>query len=191
MAGPKKRADVTIDFNGVESGGRSVPDGEYLIEVLSVEEKETNAGDSTYLAWKWKVVDGAYKGATIYDNTSLKATALWRLKSLLECLGMEASGKLSLNFPELRGKRLLAEVANETYQGKQKPRIAGFLRGIDTAPAAPADGIKVGAQVSFEYEGSQMSAKVTSLDGSKVVVLVEVDGEQEEWELDRSDLTLA
>lgn len=191
MAGPKKRADVTIDFNGVESGGRSVPDGEYLMEVLSVEEKETNAGDSTYLAWKWKVVDGAYKGATIYDNTSLKATALWRLKSLLECLGVEASGKLSLNFSELRGKRLRAEVANETYQGKQKPRIAAFLREIDTAPAAPADGINVGAQVSFEYEGSQMSAKVTSMDGSKVVVLVEMGGEREEWELDRSDLTLA
>ena len=42
MAGPKKRADVTIDFSGVESGGRPVPDGEYLMEVLSVEEKETN-----------------------------------------------------------------------------------------------------------------------------------------------------
>ena len=41
MAGPKKRSDVTVDFTDVESGGRSVPDDNYLLEVVSVEEKES------------------------------------------------------------------------------------------------------------------------------------------------------
>ena len=192
MAGPKKRTDCTVDFSGVESGGRAVPDGEYLLEVVSIEEKESSEGNA-YLAWKWKVSDGAYKGASIYDNTSLKSTALWRLKTLLECLGVEvAGGKMALNFKEYIGKTCLVMVANETYQGKQKPRIANFLRGVgkNTTSSAPADGIKKGATVTFDYEGSQMSGEVTSTDGDKVVVLVEVDGDKEEWELDRSDVTL-
>lgn len=190
MAGPKKRSDITVDFNGVESGGgRAIPDGEYLVEVVSVEEKESQEGNA-YLAWKWKVVDGPYKGATVYDNTSLKPTALWRLKTLLECLGLEVDGKMGINFGELKGKSLLVEIANETYQGKQKPRISNFLRGISTAaPAGDTGGLKKGVVVAFDYEGSKMTGEITSIDGSKVIVLVEVDGEKEEWELDRADVT--
>lgn len=192
MAGPmKKRADISVDFSGVESGGgRAVPDGEYLIEVISIEEKESQEGN-IYLAWKWKIVDGPYKGATLYDNTSLKPTALWRLKSLLECLGVDVpSGKLGLNLSEYKGKSLLAEVANETYQGKQKPRISSFLRGI--AKATPAsNGPKKGSAVTFDYEGEQMNGVITAVEGSKVIVQVEIDGAKEEWEMNSSDVTLA
>jgi len=192
MAGPKKRSDCTVDFSGVESGGRAVPDGEYLLEVVSIEEKVSSEGNA-YLAWKWKVADGAYKGASIYDNTSLKSTALWRLKTLLECLGVDVSdGKMSLNFKEYLGKTCLVMVANETYQGKQKPRIGEFLRGLPSAPSSrEAGAYKKGSSVSFGYEGSQMMGKVVSVDGSTVVVEVEVEGELEEWELDSSELTAA
>lgn len=193
MAGPKKRSDVTIDFTGVESGGgRQIPDGEYLLEVVSIEEKESQDGNP-YLGWKWKVGDGPYKGAVVYDNTSLKPAALWRLKTLLECLGMEAGGKLGLNLGELKGKSLLVNVANETYQGKQKPRITDFVRGIGNGgsgagTSGPASSIKKGSKVKFQYEGSEMTGQVTSLDGSSVVVAVEVDGEKEEWELSLSEI---
>ena len=58
----KKRADVTVDFTGIESGGRAVADGNYVLEVISIEEKESSEGNP-YLAWKWKVTDdGPYKG---------------------------------------------------------------------------------------------------------------------------------
>jgi hypothetical protein len=191
MAGPKKRSDVTVDFSGVESGGRAVPDGEYLIECLSVEEKESQEGNA-YLAWKWKVADGAYKGATVYDNTSLKPTALWRLKSLLECLGEEVDGKFGLNLGSYKGRTTLAVIANETYQGKQKPRITDFLRGIpQTSKSEAASGPKKGSKVTFEYEGAQMPGVVQGIEGGKVVVLVEVDGSPEEWELEISEVTLA
>ncbi len=191
MAGPKKRSDVTVDFSGVESGGRAVPDGEYLIECLSVEEKESQEGNA-YLAWKWKVADGAYKGATVYDNTSLKPTALWRLKSLLECLGEEVDGKFGLNLGSYKGRTTLAVIANETYQGKQKPRITDFLRGIpQTSKSETASGPKKGSKVTFEYEGAQMPGVVQGIEGGKVVVLVEVDGSPEEWELEISEVTLA
>ena len=193
MAGPKKRTDCTVDFSGVESGGRAVPDGEYLLEVVSIEEKESSEGNA-YLAWKWKVSDGAYKGASIYDNTSLKPTALWRLKTLLECLGVDvAGGKMALNFKEYIGKTCLVMVANETYQGKQKPRIGEFLRGLPTQSSSksPASPFKKGAAVTFDYEGEILNGKVASMEGGKVVVLVNIDGSDEEWEMGANELTLA
>jgi hypothetical protein len=193
MAGPKKRTDCTVDFSGVESGGRAVPDGEYLLEVSSIEEKESSEGNA-YLAWKWKVADGAYKGATIYDNTSLKSTALWRLKTLLECLGVDVTnGKMALNFKDYIGKTCLVMVANETYQGKQKPRIGEFLRGLPTSSSGSKSSspFKKGQGVTFDYEGEKMSGQVVSIDGDTVVVSVDLVGEAEEWELSVSELSAA
>jgi len=196
MAGPssRKRSDVSVDFSGVESGGRSVPDGEYLLEVLSIEEKESQEGNA-YLAWKWKVADGTYKGVTIYDNTSLKPTALWRLKGLLECLGVDVTdGKMALSFKDYIGMKTMAAIGNETYQGKQKPRIMDFLR--DAAPTESSSstatkGPKKGSKVTFDFDGSQMEGTVQGMESGKVVVLVKVDGNEEEWELDPSELTEA
>lgn len=192
MAGPKNRADCTVDFSGVESGGRSVPDGDYLLEVISIEEKESGEGNP-YLAWKWKVVEGPYKGATVYDNTSLKSTALWRLKTLLECLGVDVTnGKMALNFKEYRGKTCLVKIANEVYQGKDKPRIAEFLRGstLGTSSSEGANPFKKGVKVQFNHEGETLDAKVVSREGDTVVVMVNIDGSDEEWELSPDELTL-
>ena len=197
MVNPRKRTDVTVDFGGIESGGgRKIPDGEYLMEVLSIEEKESQDGNA-YLAWKWKVVDGEYKGATIYDNTSLKPTALWRLKTLLECLGVDVpNGKLGLNLKEYQGKSLLAEVTNETYQGKERPRISSFLRGIVkstsvASSAAAEDPFVKGANVKFDYDGSHIVAPIVQVEGSKLIVSVTIDGANEEWELDKSEVVIA
>lgn len=199
MVNPRKRTDVTVDFGGIESGGgRKIPDGEYLMEVISIEEK-VSQDDNIYLAWKWKVCDGEYKGATIYDNTSLKPTALWRLKTLLECLGVDVpNGKLGLNLKEYQAKSLLAEVTNETYQGKERPRISSFLRGIPTAKSAAAakapvaeDPFVKGAEVKFEYEGANVIAPIVQVEGSKLIVSVTIDGAEEEWELDKSEVVLA
>ena len=186
----KKRADVVVDFTGVESGGRAVADGNYVLEVISIEEKESSEGNP-YLAWKWKVTDdGPYKGATVYDNTSLKSTALWRLKGLLECMGVDvANGKQGINFGELKGQTVQAKIVNETYQGKEKPRIAEFLRG--EVASKPSSGLKPGQKVAFDYDGQKMTGKVVTSDGSSVIVSITMEDDSvEEWELEASELTV-
>ena len=193
MAGPaKRRGGISVDFTGVESGGgRAVPDGDYLLEVVGVEEKESGDGNP-YLAWKWKIAEGPLKGATIYDNTSLQPQALWRLKTLLECMGVEAAGKMSLNPEAYKGKFCGASVANETYQGKQKPRISGFLDkaslGASAAKSGPTSSFKKGTKVSFEFEGETLTGVIQSLDGNKAIVLTQIDGNDEEWELPLSEV---
>lgn len=194
MATPsKRRGGIQVDFSGVESGtSRPVPDGNYPLECVSVEEKESRDGNP-YLAWKWKVDGGPSKGATIYDNTSLQPQALWRLKGLLECMGVKADGKMALDTATYKGKKVWAEVANETYQGKEKPRIANFLMSDPGGPGeeSPAKSLKKGTRVTFEFEGDILEGQVVSLEKDKVIVSTEIDGATEEWELSYSDVTEA
>ena len=86
----KKKNTVSVDFEGVESGGgKPVPDGNYTAALHSVEEKEGESSGEPYLACRWKVVGGKSDGATIFDNISLQPQSLWRFRTILECLGYE------------------------------------------------------------------------------------------------------
>ena len=190
----RKRGGIAVDFSGVESGGRAIPDDDYLLEVVSCEEKEGRESGAIYLAWKYKVAEGPYKGATVYDNTSLSPQALWRLKRLLEAMGIQADGKMSLDINSFKGKRVLAQIANETYNGKEKPRVVEFLFGEASAgggSAASANPFKKGSRVRFQYEGEDMIGVVSSVEGGKVIVAVTIDGGAEEWELDAAELSPA
>jgi len=190
----RKRGGIAVDFSGVESGGRAIPDDDYLLEVVSCEEKEGRESGALYLSWKYKVAEGTYKGATVYDNTSLSPQALWRLKRLLEAMGIQADGKMSLDINSFKGKRVLAQIANETYNGKEKPRVVEFLFGEASAgggSSASANPFKKGSRVLFQYEGEDMIGVVSSVEGGKVIVAVTIDGEAEEWELDAAELSLA
>lgn len=189
----RKRGGISVDFSGVESGGRAIPDDDYLLEVVSVEEKEGRESGAIYLSWKYKVAEGPYKGATVYDNTSLSPQALWRLKRLLEAMGIQADGKMSLDLNSFKGKGVLAQIANETYNGKEKPRVVEFLFGTpwENSSSGSSNPYKKGSRVTFEYEGSQMTGVVSSVEGNKVIVAVTVDGEAEEWELEASELSPA
>ena len=190
----RKRGGIAVDFSGVESGGRAIPDDDYLLEVVSCEEKEGRESGALYLSWKYKVAEGTYKGATVYDNTSLSPQALWRLKRLLEAMGIQADGKMSLDINSFKGKKVLAQIANETYNGKEKPRVVEFLFGEVPAgggSSASANPFKKGSRVQFQYEGEDMAGVVSSVEGGKVIVAVTIDGEAEEWELEASELSPA
>ncbi len=172
---------IDVDFTGVESGGRAVPDDQYLLKVVEAEHKQNQAKDGYLINWKYKVVNGPYAGATIYDNTSLKPQALWRLRSLMDCFGMNPpDGKFKLDLDEVIGKTVVVDIVNETYQGKERPKIANFLMGgaESTTPGggskAPAEstGPKVGAMIKFNAEDETYEGKVLGISGDSVRVQV-------------------
>jgi len=184
----RKRADITVDFTGVEGGGggRLVPEGEHVLEVVEVVEKMSR-DDNPYLGWKWKVHSGDYKGSVVYDNTSLQPQALWRLKGLLEAMEVDvADGKQGLNFGELKGRTCRVEIAHETYQGKDKARISAFI--LPEIQSSSAELYKKGDKVTFSNDGIDLEGVVISCTKGKVVLKLTVDGAEEEWELDADEL---
>lgn len=123
-----RKGGATVNFSGVESGGRKCPDGEYQAEIVSAELEESKAGNDMIVI-KWKITDGKFKGTTIFDQCSLVPQALWKLKTLLEAVGIdpqEEDVEASEYASELMEKTATILVTNETYEGEQRPKVTGY-----------------------------------------------------------------
>lgn len=123
----RRKSGVSVDFTGVEANSRSVEDGTYLATITAVEEKESS-DDQPYLLFKWQTKPKKGAGAVIFDNASLQPQSLWRLRLLLEAIGEEIpDGVMDLDLESYIGREAKIEVTNEKYEGKNRPRITGFI----------------------------------------------------------------
>lgn len=116
---------ISVDFTGVESGGRACPDGTFKAEITAAAEEESSTGNPMIVA-KFKILNGKGKGALIYDNLSLQPQALFRLKALCEAVGLEVDGAADIDLDDIIGEEILVDVENETYEGKKRPRAVGY-----------------------------------------------------------------
>lgn len=121
----KKGNTVTVDFEGVE-GRTVIPEGEYVVKVLEVEEGESNNGNPK-LTWKFEITDGEYEGKNLYYTSSLVPEALWRLRSLLEALGLDVpDSEMDIDLDELVDAEVNVSVEHDTYEGKKQSKIVDF-----------------------------------------------------------------
>jgi hypothetical protein len=131
---------TTVNFADVDSF-EPLPEGTYDIEIDKVEVRRNKADDGDYLNWELVVIDGEYENRRLWMITSLKPTALFRLKQVLEDLGMledddeemdieydddvdpSTSGGPRVLYPELEGIEGVAQVKNEMWEGRERNRV--------------------------------------------------------------------
>lgn len=128
-----------VNFSDVESF-EPVPEDEYGIEIDKVEVRQNKAGDGLYLNWELTIVDGDYENRKLWLITSLKDTALFRLKAIFEGLGViDQDEDIELEYdddiepttkegprllePDLEGLEAIAVVNNEMYEGRPQNRV--------------------------------------------------------------------
>lgn len=212
-----KRRIVTVDMSGVESGGKAVPDGVYAVVVHEISEEEGDKGP--YLKWVFKITDGPASSALLYDNLSLSPKALWKLKGLLETLGVEVpDSSMELDLEEYIGMEMTVTIANEEYQGKDRPKISQYGGELDsesrksgkpsksgdsssgsTSKKTPKkdednddDRPEAGDVVKFTDDGKEYIGKIKSIeDDMATVVQGKNDKERkngDEWEIPIGDL---
>lgn len=120
---------LAVDFSKVESGGGRIriPEGDYRVKVAAVKQQESKAGNQM-LVWDFEFVEGKAKGKKIRDRTVLTAEALWKLKQLLEAMGIAVpSKKVALNFAKYLGKELGITVVDDEYEGKVSSKVADYI----------------------------------------------------------------
>jgi hypothetical protein len=114
---------IKLDFSEVQGGDfEPIPEGDYLVEIEEVKEKESNSGNQM-LQMKFNVVEGEYEGRKIFDNYVLTQKALWKLKNLFVALEKDVSGIAEFDPKDLEGMKFLATVTIEEYQGNENNRI--------------------------------------------------------------------
>lgn len=123
-----KKNSISVDFEGIESGGgRPIPDGQYTASLSKCTQEEGQESGEAYLSFKWKMESGKAKGAIAFDNLSLQEQSLWRLRTALECLGMEVpEGVMDIDLDEIIGLECEVEIVNEEWEGRDRPRVVGY-----------------------------------------------------------------
>ena len=196
----KKKGTLRINMDGVETGGKTLPEGSYVVKVESVELKESSNG-SEYLAFTFEVVEGKNKKAKLFHNCSLQPQALFNLKSVLIALQYEMeSVEFDLDLDDLIDLECEVEVTHEMYEGKKKARIVEFSM-LEDDDEEESDDDEDDDEEESELTLKELKAKAKEM-GIKVkkgmgkddiIELIEEamdDEEEEDDEIDYEELSL-
>jgi len=131
---------VAVDFTDVETR-ELLPEGEYAVEVVNIEQKEGDKGP--YLNWELKVIIGQFKGRKIWNVTSLAAQSLWVLKNTLTALGVATpQGKFTLQPDALKTLRMGVKLVHKTFDNKTRAKVADVFplnELVQTEPVEATD----------------------------------------------------
>lgn len=165
MPRPNEVTALSVDLSKVEDrreGGGSaahVVEGDYLLELKQASVRKNANDDGRHVLWVWKIIDGPEKSTgSVYDRTSLKEDALWKLRNVLQdLLGKQIPKKaLNIDLAKYAGKRIGATLEDdEPYKGKIKSRIAY------TFPASEFESKKAAADDSDEEEDEDQAADLS------------------------------
>lgn len=129
---------LNVDFSGVESSGRvRVPEDDYRVRVDTVKQQESKAGNQM-LVWDFEITKGKFAGKKLRDRTVLTKESLWKLKQVLEAMGVTVpSKKVALNLTKYVGKELGVTVVDDEYEGRINSKVADYvsldvLNNVDT-----------------------------------------------------------
>lgn len=115
-----------------------LPAGWYPVVIIDSEEKETRAGNGSYLQLTLEVIDGEFKGRLLWarlnlNNPNPKAVEIAQrdLANICKAVGVMAPKDSS----DLHYKPLAARVKIRPYEGEMRNEVSGF-RGIRGAGQA-------------------------------------------------------
>lgn len=112
---------VNVDFTGVESFNRP-SEGQHVVKIVSADMKQSQGGNDMIVV-TFEVTKGSDKGARCIENYPLAENALWKLKGLLQAIGMKCDGKVRLDLDKLIGKVCIITVSEEEYDGRIRSRV--------------------------------------------------------------------
>ena len=118
----KAKRKMKLDFTGVETFNMPA-EGVHKVKIEKIEETVSQGGNDMFKV-TFVVIAGASKGCKVIENYPLIDTALWKLKGLLEAIGMKADGRVQIDLDKMEGKTLELTVKYEEYEGKDRARVA-------------------------------------------------------------------
>lgn len=115
MAKKKSKGTIVIPMDKEESGGGRirVPEGDYILKCVKVENATSKKSGDPMLVWHWEFAEGKYAGREIVDRTVLTPKALWKVRQILEAMGKTVPTKaFNLNVKALVGTEVGATITD-------------------------------------------------------------------------------
>lgn len=108
-----------VDFSDVGSSDSKyyLEPGSYMVKIESVGKDIKEGGEYPYLKWEFSVSNK--DDMTLNVITSLSPKALFKLKELMEAVGVVVpEGAMTVNPTDYIGRVCMADVEDKTYNGK-------------------------------------------------------------------------
>lgn len=181
MAKKAKKNVVSINWDEEEGGKFLKNPGEYIVQVTSAEIDEDDEGKQ-FITWRLEVSEGKSKGATISTRTYITPKALWKLRELLGCMGIEVQND---SIQELDLDEVIESAENfviEVEEGNENPNGGYYMTVADSMPLEEYK--KASAPSDDEDEGEVEEEKPAkkSKKAKKPEPQEEEDSEEEEEE---------
>lgn len=128
---------VKVDLTGVESYTRA-SEGIHTAKIASIELTQSQGGDDM-LKIAYEIIKGEDKGCKVFDNIVLTEKALWKLKLLLQAIGMKADGKVALDLDKMEGKICDITVIHEEYNGQLRAKVSEVTKAGSATTEADID----------------------------------------------------
>lgn len=175
---------MNLDFTGVENF-KKASEGEHVCKIVSADLKQSQGGNDMIVV-AYEVTKGEDKTARVYENYPLVETALWKLKGLLQAIGMKADGKVSLDLDKLIGKMCIVAVKHEEYDGKIRARVDEVKKLSVATTDDDDDEDEVEAEVEDEEEEApKKPEKKTQKKAQKKPIMTPPEEEDDDdWEED-------
>lgn len=169
-----------LDFSNYaeQQTSEGIQAGKYLARITKAVDSESKNGN-TYILLNMQVIGGPKEHveskSVLVDRLTLSDNALFRMANFLPAIGIPVDKKVAFDSKQFIGKKVVAIVDMEEYQGQPRPavkRYAPVSTWEGEVPAAPA----TAAADDFEEEAEEVSTVADSGTDSNAAESVPADG---------------
>ena len=130
--------DFNVDLPEDESLSFCIPEGPHMVEVANLEKATSEAGNNMWV-WYLEVCEGPHQDHELRVYTALTPAAMWKLREVLEALGLGQSGRSSkFKRQDAIGRKCWANVVDDEYKGVKRSSVDSLSPIRQQAPVADA-----------------------------------------------------
>lgn len=169
-----------LDFSNYaeQQTSEGIQAGKYLARITKAVDSESKNGN-TYILLNMQVIGGPKEHveskSVLVDRLTLSDSALFRMANFLPAIGIPVDKKVAFDSKQFVGKKVVAIVDMEEYQGQPRPavkRYAPVTTWEGELPPAPA----TAAAEDFEEEAEEVSTVADTSTDSNAAESVTADG---------------
>lgn len=170
-----------LDFSNYaeQQTSEGIQAGKYLARITKAVDSESKNGN-TYILLNMQVIGGPKEHveskSVLVDRLTLSDNALFRMANFLPAIGIPVDKKVAFDSKQFIGKKVVAIVDMEEYQGQPRPavkRYAPVSTWEGELPTAPATAV---AADDFEEDAEEVSTVADSGTDSNAAESVSTDG---------------
>jgi hypothetical protein len=116
--------EISFHIPTPEETGRTIPDGEYLAKVISVEQQTSQAGNPM-LVFDFTLVEGDYAGRQFRTYVALTQAAMFKVEEMVNALGIKGNpgSDVTISVADVINTLAVLHIEKQEYNGETRSQI--------------------------------------------------------------------